>query len=265
MEYQYLLVFIGFRVVITMGVSEKLEPSTIDPGIEAGSTSGFSDAGGVVQRHGFTIAVELVVKRAIDLACSIVGLILLSPLFLIIAVLVRMDSPGAAMFSQKRVGKGQKEFTFYKFRSMHTHCDESLHYDYMAKLIGSESEDTLKGKDGCFKLEEDPRVTRVGRFLRKSSLDELPQLVNVLRGDMSLVGPRPAIAYEVEMYEPWHMGRLAVKPGITGLWQVSGRSVKNFQEMVELDLEYIDSWSLWFDLKIVLKTFAVVFSRQGAW
>ncbi|MHB8840622.1 MAG: sugar transferase [Candidatus Aquicultor sp.] len=248
-----------------MGLSEQVEPEPIDTGREPKAMVKLSDSGESLKRRGFKIAVGLFLKRTLDLAGSIAGLVLLSPLFLLLAVMVKVDSPGPALFSQKRVGRNQKEFTFYKFRSMYANCDERLHHDYMAKLISTGAQESLKGKDGCFKLEEDPRVTRIGRFLRKSSLDELPQLVNVLKGDMSLVGPRPAIGYEVEMYEPWHMGRLAVKPGITGLWQVSGRSEKDFQEMVELDLDYIDNWSVWFDLKIIMKTFVVVFSRQGAW
>ncbi len=250
---------------MTMGLSEQVEPKPIDTGREHKAMMELSDSGESLRRGGFKIAVELFLKRTLDLAGSITGLVVLSPLFLLLAAMVKADSPGPALFSQKRIGRSQKEFTFYKFRSMYANCDERLHHDYMAKLIGSGSQESLKGKDGCFKLEEDPRVTRIGRFLRKSSLDELPQLVNVLKGDMSLVGPRPAISYEVEMYEPWHMARLMVKPGITGLWQVSGRSAKDFQEMVELDLEYIDSWSVWLDLKIIMKTFVVVFSRQGAW
>ncbi|MBE0447279.1 MAG: sugar transferase [Actinobacteria bacterium] len=242
-------------MVIIVGSGEKSEIKTIKNNIVESPRANVSltkNASGIV------------LKRAIDLIASSIGLISLAPLLLVIAILIRIDSPGPAIFAQRRIGKDGKEFTFYKFRSMYRDCDESLHQDYMAKLINSSTED-LKGKDGCFKLEDDPRVTRVGRFLRKSSLDELPQLINVLRGEMSLVGPRPALPYEVEIYDPWHMGRLAVIPGITGLWQVSGRSEKNFQEMVELDLKYIDNWSIWLDLKIILKTFQVIFNKQGAW
>jgi len=204
-------------------------------------------------------------KRAIDLVGSSIGLILLAPFLLAIAILIRLDSPGPAIFAQRRIGKDGKEFTFYKFRSMYTDCDDGIHKAYMAKLIASETEDNLRGGSGCFKIEEDPRVTRIGRFLRKSSLDELPQLINIFKGEMSLVGPRPALPYEVEMYEAWHLRRLAVTPGITGLWQVSGRSEKNFHEMVELDLEYIDKWSIWMDLIIILKTFRTIFDKKGAW
>lgn len=226
-----------------------------------GSNQEFSWAAGHPVRH----PLEIKLKRMIDVATSIIGLILLSPLFLIVAIMIKLDSSGPVVFAQKRIGKNGREFIFYKFRSMYKDCDHSLHKDYMAKLISSKREDDLKGEAGCFKIEDDPRVTRVGRFLRKSSLDELPQLINVLRGEMSLVGPRPAISYEVDMYEHWHMKRLSVTPGITGLWQVGGRSEKNFQEMVELDIKYIENWSLWLDLEIILKTLWVVFNKQGAW
>ncbi|MCL5291414.1 MAG: sugar transferase [Actinobacteria bacterium] len=204
-------------------------------------------------------------KRSIDLAGSIIGLTLLSPLLLAIAILIKCDSSGPAIFVQRRIGGGGKEFAFYKFRSMYSDCGEGVHQDYMMRLIAAGSGDGLRGKNGCFKMEDDPRVTGLGRFLRKTSLDELPQLINVLKGEMSLVGPRPAIRYEVESYEPWHMRRLSVLPGITGLWQVSGRSEKNFHGMIASDLEYIDNWSIWLDLKIILKTFLVIFNTRGAW
>lgn len=207
----------------------------------------------------------LALKRAIDIIGATVGLLLLLPVFIAISVLIKIDSPGPVVFTQKRIGKNGRAFTLYKFRSMYADCDESVHRDYMARLIAAESDDSLRGKGGCFKIEDDPRVTRVGRFLRKSSLDELPQLLNVLRGEMSLIGPRPAIQYEVEMYDDWHMRRLAVKPGITGYWQVSGRSETDFNGMVRLDLEYLDNWSLLLDLKILVNTLRVVFSKKGAW
>jgi len=206
-----------------------------------------------------------VLKRVVDILGSIVGLSLLSPIFIVITLAIKLDSPGEVVFRQKRIGKNGEEFVFYKFRSMYKDVDDKLHKEYMAKLINSGSDSVPMGKGGCFKMEDDPRVTKVGRFLRKTSLDELPQLYNVLKGDMSLVGPRPAIPYEVEMYNAWHKRRLSVIPGITGLWQVSGRSAKDFREMVELDLKYIDSWSIWLDLKIIFKTFFVVLNKQGAW
>jgi lipopolysaccharide/colanic/teichoic acid biosynthesis glycosyltransferase len=149
---------------------------------------------------------------------------------------------------------------------MHVGNDAQVHKDYMTKLIrGAEAGNSLRGLNGCFKLEEDSRITRAGRFLRKTSIDEFPQIINVLKGDMSLVGPRPALSYEVEIYKPWHANRLLVRPGLTGLWQVGGRSEKNFDEMVELDIRYINNWSIYLDLKILLKTVLVVVRRQGAW
>jgi len=202
----------------------------------------------------------LVIKRALDIVGSLFGLVALSPLFLLITIFVKLESKGPAIFKQTRVGKGCRPFTFYKYRSMNENSDPNPHQNYISELIGGE-----RAQDEVYKLTDDNRVTKVGRILRKTSLDELPQLFNVLKGDMSLVGPRPALPYEVKMYKDWYKHRLSVTPGMTGLWQVSGRSQKNFDEMVKLDLAYIDKWSLWFDIKILLKTFLVVFSRQGAW
>jgi len=202
----------------------------------------------------------LVIKRALDIVGSLFGLVALSPLFLLITIFVKLESKGPAIFKQTRVGKGCRPFTFYKYRSMNENSDPNPHQKYISELIGGE-----RAQDEVYKLTDDNRVTKVGRILRKTSLDELPQLFNVLKGDMSLVGPRPALPYEVKMYKDWYKDRLSVTPGMTGLWQVSGRSQKNFDEMVKLDLAYINKWSLWLDIKILLKTFLVVFSRQGAW
>jgi exopolysaccharide biosynthesis polyprenyl glycosylphosphotransferase len=203
-------------------------------------------------------------KRMIDVAVSSIALIVLVPLYLLAALLIKLDSTGPAVFRQKRVGKKGKEFTLYKLRSMRVNSDAQVHKDYMERLIRN-GDNGLRGDSGCYKLERDCRITRLGRFLRKTSMDELPQIVNVLKGEMSLVGPRPALPYEVEMYKSWHANRLLIRPGITGLWQVSGRSEKNFDEMVELDIAYIKNWSLLLDLKILLKTVFVVIERQGAW
>jgi exopolysaccharide biosynthesis polyprenyl glycosylphosphotransferase len=205
---------------------------------------------------------EKTVKRGMDILVSLAILIFLVPLFLIVVLLIRLDSPGPAVFRQKRVGRNGREFVLYKFRSMKSGCDANVHRDYVTKLILDK--ESSNGENGCYKLEHDTRITRIGRVLRKTSLDELPQLVNVLKGEMSLVGPRPALAYEVDIYKPWYAGRLLAKPGMTGLWQVGGRSEKNFDEMVELDLKYIKRWSLWLDVKILLKTVRVVLKRQGA-
>jgi len=194
-------------------------------------------------------------KRLFDLVFSIVGLVLGIPLACLIALAIKLDSPGPVLFKQVRVGQGGRPFVFYKFRSMFVGAEgikkEFLHLNEM---------------DGpVFKLFDDPRITQVGRFLRKSSLDELPQLINVLRGDMSLVGPRPPVPEEVRLYEPWQMRRLAVKPGITCLWQVSGRSIIGFDEWMRLDVQYIRNRSFLLDLKILLKTIPAVLSGTGAY
>ena len=206
-------------------------------------------------------------KKAIDVVGSLCGLILLSPLFGIIALAVKIDSPGPVLFKQTRLGMKGERFSFCKFRSMHWNTDDQIHREYVANLIEGRLDeiDQGDGKSPFFKMKADSRVTPVGKILRKSSLDELPQLFNVLKGEMSLVGPRPPLAYEVEKYEPWHLRRiLEVKPGITGLWQVSGRSTTTFNEMVRLDLRYEKNCSLWLDLKIILKTIREVIYPKGA-
>jgi lipopolysaccharide/colanic/teichoic acid biosynthesis glycosyltransferase len=169
---------------------------------------------------------------------------------LVIAAAVRLESPGPILFRQQRLGIGGRRFTLYKFRTMHAAADEEAHREYVQRLITRE-----EPTDATWvPLQSDPRVTRIGGFLRRSHLDEVPQLLNVLRGEMSLVGPRPPIPYEVELYAPWHLGRLAVTPGLTGLWQVRGWGRLSFDEGVELDLEYIRRRSLTTDLRILLRT-----------
>lgn len=195
------------------------------------------------------------VKRASDIVASAIGLILLSPVFLAIAVIVKIDSPGPALFLQERVGLGGKSFNMLKFRSMVADAEDRL-----PGLL-----DQSDGNGILFKMRSDPRVTRAGAFLRKYSLDELPQLVNVLRGDMSLVGPRPPLAHEVQRYDQWTHRRLLVKPGITGLWQVSGRSDLSWDDSVRLDLYYVENWSLVADVLIVLKTINVILRPSGAY
>ena len=175
-----------------------------------------------------------------------------------------MESSGPALFRQERLGKNGAPFTFYKFRTMVDGNDPSIHQKYVEQLITQGSE-AAKGDTGSFKIGNDPRVTRFGRILRRTSIDELPQLINMLLGDMSLVGPRPPLRYEVELYSARAMRRLEVRPGITGLWQVSGRCQTTFDEMVDLDIEYVDNWSLGLDAKIILRTIPVVFGRKGAW
>ncbi len=198
---------------------------------------------------------QMLFKRAMDVIISAVGLILLFPFFLLIGLLIRLDSPGSVFFTQIRVGKGERLFACYKFRSMRA---------------GAEAEQeqlrAFNEADGpIFKMRDDPRITRVGRFLRRTSLDELPQLFNVVMGHMSLVGPRPAPPSEVQRYQPWHKRRLEVSPGITGLWQVSGRSELSFDEMVLLDLYYIENWSPILDLLIVLRTVPKMITGEGAY
>jgi lipopolysaccharide/colanic/teichoic acid biosynthesis glycosyltransferase len=207
---------------------------------------------------------SLMIKRAIDIVGSATLLIVLSPLMAAIAIAVKLTSPGQILFRQERVGRQGRKFTFLKFRSMRSGSSTAIHQEYVTKLIKG-SEDAASNGDGVYKIKDDPRVTPLGRFLRKTSLDELPQLFNVLSGEMSLVGPRPAIPYEVASYDVWHRRRfLEVKPGITGLWQVTGRSRTKFDDMVRLDLRYAISWSLWMDAKILLQTPRAVIGGSGA-
>lgn len=206
----------------------------------------------------------LALKRTLDIAGSIAGLILFSPLFVVIPALVKLTSEGPVFFRQKRVGSLGQTFTFLKFRSMRSGSNEAIHSEYIKKLIHEDSA-WQDGREKVYKIRDDPRVTVLGKFLRKTSLDELPQFINVLKGDMSLVGPRPPIPYELEYYELWHWRRvMEAKPGITGLWQVSGRSSKTYNEMVRLDIRYIEGWSVWLDLKIILLTpFAMLSSKDA--
>jgi lipopolysaccharide/colanic/teichoic acid biosynthesis glycosyltransferase len=193
--------------------------------------------------------------------------VLVSPLMIVIAVAVKLSSPGPIIFKQQRVGRGGVPFKFYKFRSMRTDGDDSAHREYVAKLIAGKLNEINQGEadNPVYKMRGDKRITPIGKIIRKTSIDELPQLINVLKGEMSLVGPRPPIPYEAEKYESWHMRRLQeVRPGLTGLWQVEGRSKTSFDDMVRLDLRYIRNWSLWLDFKILFKTVAVVVRCDGA-
>ncbi len=209
--------------------------------------------------------VRLTLKRAIDILGSSLLLALLSPLLLFIAAAIRLTSKGGVLFQQKRIGQHGTPFTFLKFRSMYVNNDASEHKEYVRQLIAGQAEKHPGNGAGVFKLTNDPRITPVGRFLRRSSLDELPQLINVLRGEMSLVGPRPPVPYEVEAYSTWHRRRLLeAKPGITGLWQVHGRSRVEFDEMVRLDLRYARNCSPWLDVKILLQTPKAVIGGDGA-
>lgn len=208
------------------------------------------------------------VKRTIDIAVSLAALICLSPLFFAIALAIKLTSKGPVLFKQERVGQYGIRFVFLKFRSMHFHNDSSVHREFVGRFITANADSARpEQKDRpVYKITADSRVTPLGKFLRKTSFDELPQFWNVVRGQMSLVGPRPPVPYELACYDIWHRRRiLEVKPGITGLWQVLGRSRTTFDEMVRLDLRYANTWSLWLDIKILLKTPLVVISGEGAY
>ncbi len=206
-------------------------------------------------------------KRVIDLIGSSVGILILSPAMLLISIFIKISSKGPILFKQKRVGFLGKQFTFIKFRTMRQNNNSEIHKNYVTKLIQGNNSEVNGGSNlnPVFKIQHDPRVTKIGKFLRKTSLDELPQLFNVLTGSMSLVGPRPPIPYEVEVYKNWHYRRiLEVKPGITGLWQVYGRSKTTFDDMVRLDLKYVNNRAALLDIKIILKTFKLIFKDDGA-
>jgi len=207
------------------------------------------------------------IKRAFDLAVSLSLLALFAPLFLFISLMIKVFSPGPVMFKQVRAGQFGREFTMCKFRTMKLETDDSIHREYATKLITGQKLDFADARSDAqvFKMTRDPRVTPFGWVLRRTSLDELPQLLNVVAGDMSIVGPRPPIFYELNHYKEWHRKRLRAKPGLTGLWQVSGRSSVPFDEMVLLDLYYIDHWSLKTDLEILFRTIPAVLSGEGAY
>ncbi|CAN7690509.1 sugar transferase [Paenibacillus sp. LjRoot153] len=196
----------------------------------------------------------LLIKRLIDITGSLCGLFILSPVFVLVALIIKLEDPsGPVFFKQVRVGKYEEDFNMYKFRSMVSNAEELL------KELLEENE--IKG--AMFKMKKDPRITKIGRFIRKTSIDELPQLLNVLKGEMSLVGPRPPLPREVAEYTSYDKQRLLVTPGCTGLWQVSGRNSLSFTEMVELDLKYIKSRTVYWDVKIILKTFSVLFGKNA--
>jgi lipopolysaccharide/colanic/teichoic acid biosynthesis glycosyltransferase len=206
-------------------------------------------------------------KRAMDIAGSTLMLLVCAPVFIAIAAAVKLSSKGPVFFRQQRVGQFGQHFTFLKFRSMRINNDHTAHKEFVTKFIASQAnrQPANGGGEGVFKLTNDPRITKVGKFLRRTSLDELPQFLNVLKGEMSLVGPRPPIPYELAAYQTWHRRRvLEVKPGITGLWQVTGRSRVNFDEMVRLDLRYATTWSPVLDFTILLRTPLAVIKGEGA-
>ena len=217
-----------------------------------------------LSKTGVSMQATSFIKKLMDITGSLLALLVFSPLLLIIAAAIKLTSEGSVFFKQERMGLNGKTFTFLKFRSMYTNSDHNRHKDYIKKLIKDGKHDA--NAPGVYKLSNDPRITPIGGFLRKTSLDELPQFINVLKGEMSLVGPRPPIPYECELYDIWHRRRLlSVKPGITGLWQVTGRSRTTFDEMVRLDLKYINEWSLWLDTKLLIKTPWVIMTCKGAY
>jgi lipopolysaccharide/colanic/teichoic acid biosynthesis glycosyltransferase len=199
-------------------------------------------------------------KRVFDFFVALIAIILLSPVLLLVALAVKLDSKGPAMFHQERIGEAGRPFQVYKFRSMRTDTNDAVHRAAIAQFMQGQQ---IGQGENKFKLARDPRITRIGGFIRATSLDELPQLFNVLRGEMSIVGPRPAIRYEVEQYRYRHRYRLLVKPGITGIWQVYGRSKVDFETLVSMDLHYVTDGTFWLDLKLILLTFGVVFKRSG--
>jgi exopolysaccharide biosynthesis polyprenyl glycosylphosphotransferase len=199
---------------------------------------------------------QVLFKRIFDIVGSLAGIVFLFLAYPFLALAIKLTSPGPVFFTQMRVGRNGKRFLIYKFRSMALDAEEQK------RLLLDKNE--LTG--AIFKIRDDPRVTSIGRFMRRFSLDELPQFINVFRGDMSLVGTRPPTPDEVKGYQKWHYRRMSIHPGITGLWQVSGRNkIQNFNEIVKLDLTYIDSWSIWLDIKILFKTLFVIFQREGAY
>jgi len=221
-----------------------------------------------LQQNGDSKRTSRVIKRAMDIAGSLSALILTSPFLIVIAAIIKLTSKGPVLFRQERVGQHGRKFTFLKFRSMYLANDHTIHREYVKRLIAGQADlEQDSGKaPNVYKLTNDPRITPFGRFLRRTSIDEIPQFFNVLAGSMSLVGPRPPVPYEFECYEMWHKQRLvAVKPGITGHWQVGGRSKTTFNDMVRMDLTYCSSWTVWGDIKILARTPRAVLSGAGAY
>ena len=213
------------------------------------------------------LRVEKFIKRLFDIVASLLVMIVGFPFLLAVSLLIKLTSRGPVLFSQQRVGEHGRVFTLFKFRTMRAGSDDSIHREFTRSFIeGRMSNSSLDEKSpSIYKLTNDPRITPIGNFLRKTSLDELPQFLNILRGEMAIVGPRPPLQYELEYYEEWHKLRLEVKPGLTGLWQVSGRSSVPFNEMVKLDLYYIEHWTLLLDLKIMLRTIPVMLFGSGGY
>jgi lipopolysaccharide/colanic/teichoic acid biosynthesis glycosyltransferase len=201
-------------------------------------------------------------KRALDVAISVPAIVVLTPVFIVVWIAIHLDSPGPAIFCQRRIGRGEKPFNCFKFRTLRHNADQNVHREAIRRAWAKEP--LSNDPDAPYKLTDDPRVTRVGGVLRRTSLDELPQLLNVLRGEMSIVGPRPAIPYELEHFQDWHHRRHIVKPGITGICQVRGRGRVCPEVMLEMDVEYAMNWTLWTDLKLIALTFPAVLRGRGA-
>ena len=201
-------------------------------------------------------------KRALDVAISVPAIVVLTPVFIVLWIAIHLDSPGPAVFCQRRIGRGEKPFNCFKFRTLRHNADQNVHREAIRRAWAREP--LSNDPDAPYKLTDDPRVTRVGGVLRRTSLDELPQLLNVLRGEMSIVGPRPAIPYELEHFQDWHHRRHIVKPGITGICQVRGRGRVCPEVMLEMDVEYAMNWTLWTDLKLIALTFPAVLRGRGA-
>jgi exopolysaccharide biosynthesis polyprenyl glycosylphosphotransferase len=244
------------RELENMGITVRMVLDFYDVPRSKKELSFFQDEVPMLTFHGKSFDSEqLFLKRCIDIIGALVGMVLIALLFPFIVLAIRLDSPGPLLFSQRRVGQSGRTFHCWKFRSMYVDAEERK--KELMRL------NEMKG--AMFKIKDDPRITRVGKFLRKTSLDELPQFWNVLRGEMSLVGTRPPTPDEVENYKNWQRKRICIKPGITGLWQVSGRNqIKDFDEVVSLDIEYIEKWTLWLDIRILVKTIWVVFARTGS-
>lgn len=206
----------------------------------------------------------LVLKRALDLVVAVTALLVLGPVMLLAAAAIASTSQGPVIFRQTRIGRGGQPFTCFKFRTMFSDANPDVHRAYIEAYAQGRPDNQLGTDEAPFKMVRDSRVTPVGRFLRRTSLDELPQLINVLRGEMSIVGPRPDVAYSVALYKDWHKLRLAVQPGLTGLWQVEGRGRVSYEEGMRLDLEYVRRQSLWLDVQIIFKTIPAVLSMRGA-
>jgi lipopolysaccharide/colanic/teichoic acid biosynthesis glycosyltransferase len=242
------------------------ESALLQPSVAPAPTLGSPDVVALQRRHAALVNPPPPSRptetacRVLDVVVAALGLVLLAPLLVVIAIWIRLDSRGPAVFRQERRGKGMQTLVVNKFRTMHTDSDASEHMAFVQRLIEGDAE----RHEELFKLTGDARITRAGRFLRKTSLDELPQLINVLLGSMSLVGPRPCLDYEVEKYPDHAFGRFAVKPGISGLWQVSGRSELSFDEMIALDLAYVCRRSFWLNVRILLRTVLVVLIARGA-